>query len=105
MSGFFESELFYLLAAGLAMIVIWLIIKRGRMPEEDPSVLEWIMMFAGILAFLTGLLILVFRADVLEDPGGEDETEQQQLEEYDPDGTSGCSKPKDKIKDYRNEPR
>ncbi len=104
MSGFFESELFYLLAAGLAMIVIWLIIKRGRLPEENPSVLEWIMMFAGIVATLTAVLILIFRVDVLDKPG-EDSEPEQQIEEYDPDGTSGCSKPKDKIKDYRNEPR
>ena len=102
MSGFFESELFYLLVGGVVMLVIWLFVKKGRLPEEEPSVLERILMFAGIVVTVTALLVLVFRADVLDTPGQGQEEDKPELSSYERE-PSGCSKPKNKFKEYKNE--
>lgn len=103
MKDFLNSELFLLLVAGIVMLIAWLIIKRGRMPGETPSILERIMMFGGLVVTLTALLVLVFRADVLDKPGGKDkdteETKELSSFEREP---SGCSKPTKQIKDFNN---
>ena len=102
MSGFFESELFYLLVGGVVMLLIWIFVKKGRLPEEEPSVLERILMFGGIVVTITAVLILLFRADVLDKPGQEEEEDQPELSSYERE-PSGCSKPKNKFKDFNNE--
>jgi type VI protein secretion system component VasK len=96
-----QSELFYLLIAGVAMVVVWMFIKRGRLPEEEPSIFERILMFGGIVLTVTALLILLFRADVVQKPGAEEEEEEQELEDFSRQG-SGCSKPSKAIKDFNN---
>lgn len=102
MSGFFESELFYILLAGVLMLVIWIFMKKGRLPEEEPSILERILMFGGIIATLTAVLILLFRADVLDKGGEGQEEDKPELSSYERE-PSGCSKPKNEFKEFENE--
>lgn len=102
MSGFFESELFYLLVVGVLMLLVWVFIKKGRLPEEEPSILERILMFGGIVATLTAVLILMFRSDVLDRGGQGQEEDAPELSSYERE-PSGCSRPKNKFKDFKNE--
>ena len=51
---------------------------------------------------VTALLVLVFRADVLDTPGEGQEEDKPELSSYERE-PSGCSKPKNKFKEYKNE--
>lgn len=104
MKEFFQSELFILLMVGVFMLIGWRIVKRGRMPGETPSVVERILMFGGFVITLTALLILVFRADVLDKPGkGKDDSEEpKELSDFERE-PSGCSKPSKQLKEFKNQ--
>ncbi len=103
MKEFFQSELFFLLVAGVVMLIAWRIIKRGRMPDETPSVIEYIMMFGGFVVTITALLVLIFRADVLDKPGtkGEQSEEPKEISNFERE-PSGCSKPTKQLKEFEN---
>ena len=100
MKGFFESELFYLLIGGVIMIVAWLLVKRGRLADEQPSIVERLLMFGGIVITLCAVMVLIFRSDVLDKPKQDQQEEEHELDEFGDEG-AGCSKPKKAIKDFK----
>ena len=99
--GYFASELFFLLVAGVILLVVSRLIKRQRLDGEESSFFEKLMLACGLLAVLTSLLLSIFRSDLL---GDSKEQESQNafdnLQDYKNEGF-GCSEPKDKLKEFK----
>jgi hypothetical protein len=100
MKGFFESDLFYFLLGGVLMIVGWRVVKRGRLADEQPSFVERLLMFGGIVVTLCAVMVLIFRSDVLDKPKQDQQQEEHELDDFGDEG-AGCSKPKKAIKDFK----
>ena len=79
---------------GLALIIVSRVIKRGRLPEDDPSAAEKGLFLLGIVGMAVALLILMFRCDTLMAP--EDAKDAPKEIKSFQDKAPGCSKPKDK---------
>jgi|DewCreStandDraft_4_1066084.scaffolds.fasta_scaffold00344_2 hypothetical protein len=90
-----DSKIVILLGGGTLALIIAVIMKKGRLAEETPSVFERILWVVGILALVSGALVGMFRPDVVDLPA----RNEKQLKEYDRE-PSGCSKPQPGLKEY-----
>lgn len=89
------QKLLTVAAVALGLIIVSRVIKRGRLPEEDPSVAEKGIFLGGIVLMAVALLILMFRCDTLfEADTGDDQV--QEIKTFQEEG-AGCSKPKDQM--------
>lgn len=90
-----DSKIIILLGGGLLALIVAIVMRKGRMAEETPSVFERILWAVGILAVLSGVLVAVFRPDVVDMP----KRDEKQLKDFDREA-SGCSKPQQGLKEY-----
>ncbi len=91
-----DSKIVILLGGGLLALIVAVIMRKGRVVEETPSVFERILWAVGILAVLSGVFVAVFRPDVVDLP----KRDEKQLKEFDRE-SSGCSKPQQGLKEYQ----
>lgn len=90
-----DSKIIILLGGGVLALILAMVMRKGRLAEESPSVFERILWAVGILAVFSGFAVAVFRPDVVDLPA----RNEKQLKDFDRE-TSGCSKPQPGLKEF-----